>query len=522
MFSGIGSGVGGLGVSSPITSAAPGGMFTNASLAKRNDDTETVDSAAETGGKTKGRRRKLKDDDSRDDDSSGRLTPGTKAKRAKGHPHHHHQYVASALFGRFDDHISAIADIIPSHHHHHHHRLEDGPQGATPFKNVKGVISNPSPTEKAFAAGQHHHHHHHGGRSSQTPQIQTPKQPTQSPAPVMPAKTKTVVMSQAVIDSVAKNPRHHLGDFIYESELKPSRLLPSTPAHRGFASNPKPLPWDLIKGKLNCTLTVKIPRIYLSPLSREEITSRGFLWGTDIYTDDSDVIAACIHSGWIRGEWADDVDSSMFEIEPEEKRRKGKDSAAQTVDTESEGLITAPPASGPMAVPADRDLHVNVLILPRLAKYGAMTRFGITSREFGGEHGNRNTSHDGLSFKIHNIRWVENGAQPQARLRGKARRERMRKAMSEVKGTFGNVASVERPHDKRIPGNWWRNGSAKESGAEETDVERPASEGDKENQLAGDEAAPAKEKETGAPDAQDVEMSDVTPALAESTNEQAK
>lgn len=91
MFSGIGSGVGGLGVSSPITSTAPS-IFTNAALAKR-DDTDTVDSAAEANGKAKGRRRKLKDEDSRDDDSSGRLTPGAKAKRPKGHQHHHHQYV---------------------------------------------------------------------------------------------------------------------------------------------------------------------------------------------------------------------------------------------------------------------------------------------------------------------------------------------------------------------------------------------------------------------------------------------
>lgn len=330
-------------------------------------------------------------------------------------------------------------------------------------------------------------------------------------------------MSQAVIESASKYPRNHLGDFIYESELKPSRLLPSTPSHRGFASNPKPLPLDLIKGKINCTLTVKIPRIYLSPLSREEITSRAFLWGTDVYTDDSDVIAACIHSGWIRGEWAADFDTAMLDAEPDEKRRKtNKDGASEPAGTESEGLITAPPAKGPMAVPADRDLHVNVLILPRLAKYGATTRHGITSREFGGEHGTRTTSHDGLSFKVHNIRWVENGAQPQARLRGKARRERMRKAMSEVKGTFGNVGSVDRTQDKRIPGNWWRNGTnTKEAAAEENDIERPASEGDKENHLAGDKSA-AKDKETGAPDAQDVEMSDATPALAEGTNEPAK
>ena len=89
MFSGIGSGVGAMGGSSPITSAA--GPFTNAALAKR-DDIEGPDSGPDAAGKgAKGRRRKLKDEDSREDSGSGRLTPGHKAKRPKGHQHHHHQ-----------------------------------------------------------------------------------------------------------------------------------------------------------------------------------------------------------------------------------------------------------------------------------------------------------------------------------------------------------------------------------------------------------------------------------------------
>lgn len=403
----------------------------------------------------------------------------------------------------------------PSHHHHHHHRLnEDGAQGATPFKAVKGIVSNPSPTDKNFPAMHHHHHHHHGPRGSQTPQLSTPKQAAQNLVPVIPPKTKTVISSQAVLDSVAKHPRHHLGDFIYETELKPSRLLPNTPSHLGFSSNPKPLPLDLIKGKLNCILTVKVPRVHLSPLAREEITSRGFLWGTDVYSDDSDVVAACIHSGWIRGEWAGDVDLAMLDIDQEEKRRKPKEAAVEPVDVESEGLITSPPLQGPMTVPADRDLHVNVLILPRLTKYASTARFGITSREFGGEHGTRIASHDGLSFKIQSIRWVENGAQPQARLRGKARRERMRKAMFEVKGTFGNVSGVEKGQEKRIPGNWRRNGASKPSEMETNGVERSASEGDKENHVAGDKA-PEKPKEAEGSEPQDVEMGDASPALME-------
>lgn len=291
-------------------------------------------------------------------------------------------------------------------------------------------------------------------------------QPKPKPVP-LPPKPKTIIHNSAVLEAASKHPRHHLGDFIYEPGLRTSRLVPNYPTHRGFSSNPAPLPLAKIKGKLNCTLTVKISHVHLSAVSREEITARAYLWGTDIYTDDSDVIAACIHGGWIKGEWSEEVDTDMLDLESEGKRRK----KPQPVDPlASEGPITSTPS--PMDVPADRDLHVQVLILPRLLKYGSVTRHGITSREFGGDGGSRHASHDGLSFMIQSLRWVENGAQPQARLRGKARRERMRKAMQEVHGTL-NMGASTAGSDKQqirgeITGSWWRG------------AEKPA-EGDKEN-----------------------------------------
>lgn len=282
---------------------------------------------------------------------------------------------------------------------------------------------------------------------------------------MIPPKAKTIVSSSAVLDSVANRPRHHLGDFIYEPGLKAGRLIPSTSTHRAFASNPTPLPWDTIKDRENCTLTVKVSRVHLSPVSREEITSRGYLWGTDVYTDDSDVVAACIHSGWIKGEWTEDVGNSILDMDGlhDGKRRKTK-TQNSTIDLGSESLITSPPAGGPMSIPPQRDLHVNILILPRLLKYGASTRYGISSREFGGEYGNRHGVHDGISFMIKNVRWVENGAQPQARLRGKARRERMRRAMMDVKGGAETVNSHYWDKERErmglvrgdISGNWWK------------------------------------------------------------------
>lgn len=526
MFSGIGSGVGTMGLSSPIASGASG-PFTNASLAKRDEvDSSAADSAPDGNGNgngsgkaQKGRRRKLKDEGA-DDDNSERLTPGAKAKRVKGQQHHH-QYVQPGGhgFGAFDDVLFTGLTGTNSHHHahgqhhHHHHHAHDGgaAQGSAPFKNLKGGTPVPPSSDKNGPGPyHHHHHHHHGGRVGQG---QTPK-PVQEAPPVMPPKPSTKVNSSAVLQTVANQPRNHLGDFIYEVDVKASRLVPTTATTRGYTTTPKPLPWSVIEGKLNCTLTVKVPRVHLATSAMEEITSRGYLWGTDVYSDDSDVVAACIHSGWIKGEWPEDLDITMADIDVEtDKRRKGKNGGNEALDPNSEGIIAKCP-NVPMTVPPNRDLHVNIVILPKLVKYGGSTRFGITSREFGGEHGPRNVRHDGLSFQVLNVRWVANGAKPQARLRGKARRERMRKAMQEVKGTFGNVngEKTSRRTDEvvtEIPGNWFRKNT---DGVQEPEQqkERQPSEGDKENHVDGGAAAQGDENKEDAPGKGDVAMEEAT------------
>lgn len=505
MFSGIGSGVSGIGVSSPITSA-PAVPYSNPGLPKRDDDGVPESGPDGSGKGAKGRRRKLKEEDSRgDDDSSGRLTPN-KSKRAKAH--HHHQFVPLDSPGVLQTNNQS------SHHHHHHHHANEGTSptiGIAALKSLKGGGAAPSPTDKN-AQGHHHHHHHHHHVPRSQPQQPGQKPPTQSPPVVIPPKTKTMVSSQAVLDAVSNRPRHHLGDFIYEPGLKAGRLLPNNPTHRGFSSNPKPLPWDVIKGKENCLLTVKVPRVNLTTVAREEITSRSYLWGTEVYTDDSDVVAACIHSGWIKGEWGLDVDAALLTIDQSSDTKRRKKAQPVKVDIDSEDPISTAPAT-PMLVPADRDLHINILILPRLVRYSSVTRFGMTSREFGGEFGGRHVVHDGLSFMIKSIRWVSNGAQPQARLRGQARRERMRKAMQEVKGSSaGNVSGLEREQERErlgrlrgseISGNWWKKEQREKAqqelqpeGTEKTAdkgddkdelPERGASEGDKENRLADDE-----------------------------------
>lgn len=485
MFSGIGTGVGT--ISSPVPAGAQ--LVYGGTASHRRDDLDVPPEPPVEVAKTAGRgkRRKLKEED--EEGNAGRLTPvGGRAKKPKGH--HHHQYVSlfSPLF------YVEVLTFPSHHHHHHHHNLEQVSSpaltGNAPFRNIKGSTPVPSPTglAKDLPGGHHHHHHHHAAPRPQPSAKLAP--PLRSPSPVILPKPKQITSSKAVLDSVADRPRMHLGDVIYEPILKRARLQdPRTgrPPRHGYKSTPKPLPWDLIEGKENCTLTMKIGKEHLIPAAREEITSRRALWGTDVYTDDSDVVAACIHAGWIRGEWPDDVDVSLLGLDEGysvsdvrgllNNHANGSKSAnlPNQQPTSALTVLSEPPKTGPMPVPENRDLHVTVLILPRLQKYASSTRFGIQSREFGGpvgdEDAHQRAVHDGISFMVTGLRWVTNGAAAQNRLRGKARRERIRKALAEVEMTPAWIARPTGPFmEKEAVLGWWKK-----------DASKPPSEGDKEN-----------------------------------------
>lgn len=243
-------------------------------------------------------------------------------------------------------------------------------------------------------------------------------------------KPKQVIKSKSVIDSVAHYPRDHLGSIIYTSELRPSNPSSKSAARgstsrRGYSSTPIPLP--RFDGRENCTVTIQVPQVYLSKDSREEITARRPVWGTDIYTDDSDVIAACIHAGWIRGEWSEDVDISLLglEIDASDGPSEGAAMVANGKNIKGKGmLLNKPPPKGPMVPLENKDLHITLLVLPTLEKYSSVTRFGLKSREWA-------DNHDGLSFMILSIKWVDAGDIGRGKM---GRRMRMIVAEEERKG----------------------------------------------------------------------------------------
>ena len=233
------------------------------------------------------------------------------------------------------------------------------------------------------------------------------------------------ISSKAVLDSVRDLPKHHLGSTLYAPVLSiPSWKLSHEQLKFGYVSMPTPLP--RFEGKENCTLTVRVPRLYLQKDEWEEICQRRALWGSEIYTDDSDPVAAAIHGGWIRGEWGEDVDASMLEPEPLEVL------ASETAQLQV--ALTSPPTT-PMEPIKDRDLHITILILPTLQSYASLVLHGIRSRPW-------TSKHDGLSYKIEKIEWVDEKASRGEERGGEARRKRLRALMERRSMDVGGAFSM--------------------------------------------------------------------------------
>ncbi len=72
-----------------------------------------------------------------------------------------------------------------------------------------------------------------------------------------------------------------------------------------------------------------------------------------------------------------------------------------------------------MKPPAGKDLHITLLVLPQLQNYASTVAYGIKSRSWGGNH-------DGMSFKIDKITWVNEGIGKGEERGGEARRKRLR------------------------------------------------------------------------------------------------
>ncbi|KAK4547899.1 hypothetical protein LTR36_010618 [Oleoguttula mirabilis] len=405
MFSGLGSGVGS---ATPNAGQSANGATTPSRLSptRHLEDGDLVRTAVSNieewkpttkakGAKKNGRR-------SRDEekiDVDGRATPDLQRgnKRPKTtHPAHHHHH-------------------LHSHHHHHHHPEPEAQQGSFNLLRFPSVPSaTPAHHHHHHAAHSHpaHHHHHH------------------APRPVPAARKPTLtVTSRKLLEDVASKPRKHLGSQLYTTKLSRSSNA-DTPldAKIKFSSRMKPIP--CFEGKENCTYTVRVPRYYFISLEQsagvdrpnalEEICKHGQLWGTDAYTDDSDVVAAAVHSGWLKGDFGEHNNDLNDLCDNDSDAEDAPEDTAETPTT-----LTSKPRK-PVSPPAEcPDVHITLLILPPLESYASTTQHHIRSKEW-------KKAHDGMSFMVHGIDFVDEGAAGRYVERGVAARKQ-RLALDEAK-----------------------------------------------------------------------------------------
>lgn len=406
MFSGLGSGVGGSGT--PTGPFSVRGDITPSRLSPprfgsdaNHGDGEIVDGTS------------MLHRDNDIDAINGRSTPtgqqkGNKRSKTTHVPHHHHHHAHA------------------HHHHHHHHpqQEENGARGG--FSTLRFPPTSTQHNHPAPAAHHHHHHvhpahHHHHA-------VKAP------PSPVAP---EISIQSSELLAQVAHLPRSHAGTALYDSDLSlpPSKCV-LVDTRLMFATTTRTLPY--LEGKENCTFTIRVPRDYLISSDAEnaddrvaggleEICKRRAVWGSEIYTDDSDVVAAAVHSGWIKGDFGD--------FNEDIKELFGED--APPKDTPSDSTLATKPLH-PITPPRDRDLRITILILPPLANYTASTRFNLRSRPWGADH-------DGMSYMIQKIEFVDEPRQSRFQERGPAAKKarlrdeqrRRREAAESLLGLLG-------------------------------------------------------------------------------------
>jgi hypothetical protein len=206
------------------------------------------------------------------------------------------------------------------------------------------------------------------------------------------------------------------------------------------------LPRRFTDDEIGGTFTVRVPRWYLTPATRRDLIRDPYLFGTDVYTDDSNPLAAAMHAGWIRGAWPADLDTSLMDLPPESDLLAAKDlkdrdfgsSGANDIGTvngnaengdedvgsgdgDEDGVLKLPAV--PLTPPPLLDAHITLLILPTLQRYARTLRFGVKSKEWARE------THDGLSFMVVGLRFVDEGSRVGQARTGKARRQRIRREL---------------------------------------------------------------------------------------------
>ncbi|KAI9271149.1 histone deacetylation protein Rxt3-domain-containing protein [Helicostylum pulchrum] len=185
------------------------------------------------------------------------------------------------------------------------------------------------------------------------------------------SKPKLIIKNEQVWKYLEGVEEKNLGVQVYSPQL----VMPSL---QGWA--------------LNGLMEVRVPARYLT-FENSKVKKRA-VWGTDIYTDDSDIVAMAIHCGKYLPRFIEqDIDSDdPFALAVAGKQRESVEAAKKLALSGKKWI------AHDHLLP-DHDLKVTVRVLPTLQSYASSIRNRIKSRDWG--------KHDGMSLFVHKVEKIK-------------------------------------------------------------------------------------------------------------------
>ncbi|KAF9358127.1 hypothetical protein BGX26_002418 [Mortierella sp. AD094] len=254
--------------------------------------------------------------------------------------------------------VGSVTGLPLTHSQDSHSHSSASYRGDNSHQPISGRSSSYSPNQHTSMAhptsvnGQQYSTAGHLGHTSgSTTTVSAPLLSTTSPT--VASHHPCLIIKNDPSLKLDNRPELFLGYYRYD----PTLLLPS------------------MQGKENSLLEVRVASPYLTYDNVK--VKRRELWGTEIYTDDSDIVAMLIHGG--------------FFIPPTSINSSEQDSIqpnSQQHNFAAEPIKHICPAY---------DLAITLRVMPKLIKYQGSIRHRIKSRTWG-------TGHDGVSLKIEAMR----------------------------------------------------------------------------------------------------------------------
>lgn len=224
-------------------------------------------------------------------------------------------------------------------------------------------------------------------------------------------KPRKTVKVTALVSQTLRKPRKHLGTFRYEPIISVPEASNGIDTEGKICIQPNLLPSFSEAEDLNATFTVHVSKTWLQERERRMVCSTRSLWGSGVYTDDSDPLAAAMHMGWIKPAFTN-VDTSLLQKIVHDQNPK--------VEISKE----LRPPSKPLELIKGRDLKITCVVMPLLERYEDTARFGLKSRAW--PEVAEGAPHDGVSFSVLKVELVEIGAEERRMGRtGQSKRARL-------------------------------------------------------------------------------------------------